>query len=83
MLNTTMERKIIYISFVENDYRLNFLSVFVIVDYKYSSTDSNMYKSYILCQSIPFIAKKIGSRNVLDETILFHVCDPKINAQYL
>ena len=64
-----MERKITYISLLNNDYRLHFLNILVIVDYKYSTTDNNMYKSYIFCQSIPFIAKKIGSRNVLDESI--------------
>ena len=61
-----MERKIIYISLLNNDYRLHFLNILVIGDCKYSTTDN---KSYILFQSIPFVAKKIGSRNVLDETI--------------
>ena len=40
-----------------------------------------MYRSYILCQSIPFIAKKIGSRNVLDEAISVPTFVIKMNAQ--
>ena len=54
---------------LNSDCRLHFLNILVIVDYKYSTTDNNMYKLYILCQSIPFIAKKIDSRNMLDKKI--------------
>ena len=78
-----MERKIIYISLLNNDYRLHFLNILVILDYECSTTDNNMYKSYILCQSIPFIAKKIGSPQRVRQNDLCSTFVIKINAQYL